>query len=115
VTSRDASNKLAAMVEQCTADLSAVAAVRDAGDGLAHEVGGELAFQWRVVVVRAIMAAPPDSDAVREIYGEMVDRYRDDAKKLAALRPLGDEIRRLEADGTLPSAMVARSDRRSRQ
>ena len=37
MTSRDASNKLAAMVEQCTADLSAVAAVRDAGDELAHE------------------------------------------------------------------------------
>src|SRR5262245_36604412 len=66
VTSRDASNKLAALVERCGADLSAVATARDAGDGLAHEVGGELAFQWRVIVVRAVMAAPPDSDAVRE-------------------------------------------------
>ena len=60
------------------------------------------------------MAAPPDGDAVREIYGEIIDRYRDDPKRLAALRPIGEEIRRLEAEGTLPSAMVARSDRRSR-
>jgi hypothetical protein len=112
VTNRDATAKLAALVERCTADLAAVPAARDVGDALA--LGGELAFQWRVVVVRAVMAAPPDSDAVRELYGEIVDRYRDDAKRLAALRPLGDEIRRLEAEGTLPSVLVARSDRRSR-
>ena len=114
MTSRDAATKLTALVERCTADLSAVPKARDVGDALAHEVGGELAFQWRVVVVRAVMASPPDSDAVRELYGEIVDRYRDDAKRLAALRPLGDEIRRLEAEGTLPSVLVARSDRRSR-
>jgi hypothetical protein len=114
VTSRDAATKLAALVERCAADLTTVSASRDVGDTLAHEVGGELAFQWRVVVVRAVMAWPTDSDAVREVYGEIVDRYRDDAKKLAALRPLGDEIRKLEADGTLASALVARSDRRSR-
>ena len=29
------------------------------------------------------MAAPPDADAVRELYGELVDRYRDDAGALA--------------------------------
>lgn len=117
MTSRAASNKqaaLTALIERCSADLAAVAGAREDGDRLAHEVGGDLAFQWRVMVVRAIMAAPPDGDAVREIYGEIVDRYRDDAKKLAALRPIGDEIRRLEADGILPSALVARSDRRSR-
>src|ERR1043165_7045772 len=78
VTNRDASAKLTALVERCSADLSAVPKVRDAGDSLAHEVGGELAFQWRVIVVRAVMASPPDSDAVRELYGEIVDRYRDD-------------------------------------
>ena len=114
MTSRDAAAKLTALVERCTADLSAVPKSREVGDALAHDVGGELAFQWRIVVVRAVMASPPDSDAVRELYGEIVDRYRDDAKRLAALRPLGDEIRRLEAEGTLPSALVARSDRRSR-
>lgn len=64
--------------------------------------------------VRALIANPPDGDAVREAYGELVDRYRDDPACLAQLRTLGDEIRRLEADGTLPSAMVARSDRRKR-
>lgn len=64
--------------------------------------------------VRALIADPPDGDAVREAYGELVDRYRDDAACMAQLKALGEEIRRLEADGTLPSAMVARSDRRKR-
>ncbi len=64
--------------------------------------------------VRALIADPPDGDAVREAYGELVDRYRDDPDCLAKLRLLGDEIRQLEAEGALPSAMVARSDRRKR-
>ena len=51
---------------------------------------------------------------VRELYGELVDRYRDDAASIAKIKPIGDEIRKLEAAGELPSTMVARSDRRKR-
>lgn len=112
--SRDATSRLTALVERCEADASAVAGARANGDALAIEVGGDLALRWRIIVVRAVMAAPPDGDAVRELYGELVDRYRDDPARLAALRPIGDEIRRLETEGALPSAMVARSDRRKR-
>ena len=79
------------------------------------EVGGALALRWRLAVVKALIASPPDGDAVREAYGELVDRYRGDPDGLARLRPLGDEIRRLEADGTLPSALVVRSERRPRR
>lgn len=111
----DAESRLSALVERCEADLGALAADRDVGDVLADVVGGDLALRWRVAAVRAVMAAPPDGDAVREAYGELVDRYREEPARLAQLRPLGDEIRRLEADGTLPSAMVARSDRRPRR
>jgi len=111
---QDNNSKLAALVERCRGDASAIPSVRAKGDALAIEVEGELAFEWRILVVRAAMANPPDGDAVRELYGEIVDRYRDDPKKLAALRPLGDEIRKLETEGTLPSVLVARSDRRSR-
>ncbi len=113
--SGDAASRLIALVERCEADPAAVAPARAAGDALAEVVGGDLALRWRIAVVRAVIAAPPDDDAVREAYGELVDRYRDDPARLALLRPLGDEIRRLEADGTLPSALVARSDRRSRR
>ena len=60
----------------------------------------------------AVIAAPPDGDAVRELYGELVDRYRDQPARLARIRAIGDEIRRLEAEGTLASSLVARSDRR---
>ena len=102
------------LVERCTADPSRVLAERGTGDALALDVEGDLAFQWRITVVRALIAAPPDDDAVRELYGELVDRYRDDAPRLAALRPLGEEIRRLEAEGKLPSTLVVRSDRRKR-
>ena len=70
----------------------------------------------RVGELRRMIAAPPadDADAVRELYCELVDRYRDDAEALAVLRPIGDEIRRLEVAGDLPSTLVARSDRRKR-
>ena len=62
--------------------------------------------------LRRLMAAPPDDDAVRELYCELVDRFRDDPDALAIIKPIGDEIRKLEAAGALPSTLVARSERR---
>lgn len=111
---RDATAKLTALVERGEADLACVVDLRTEGDALAIDVGGDLALRWRICVVKSVIANPPDGDAVRELYGELVDRYRDDPTRLAQLRPIGDEIRKLEAEGTLPSAMVARSDRRKR-
>ncbi|MGN6108127.1 MAG: hypothetical protein ACTHU0_23670 [Kofleriaceae bacterium] len=102
---------LTAQLEQSPLD----AAARAEGDGLAGALGGELALHWRIAVVRAVIAAPPDGDAVREAYGELVDLYRDEPAGLAALRPLGEEIRRLELEGTLPRTLVARSARRPRR
>lgn len=107
-------DKLAALVEQGRANPAALAKLRATGDALAIEVEGDVAFDWRLMVLRAVMASPPDGDAVRELYGEIVDRYRKEPKRLEALKPIGEEIRRLEAAGTLPSAMVARSERRRR-
>ncbi|HEU4612160.1 MAG TPA: hypothetical protein VFS15_08785 [Kofleriaceae bacterium] len=109
----DATTRLTALTERVEADPGALGE-REAGDRLADEVGGEAALCWRIAVVRALIASPPDPDAVREGYGELVDRYRDDAAALARIRPLGDEIRRRECDGSLPSTLVVRSDRRSR-
>ncbi len=112
--SRDAAAKLGALVDHGVHDLTTIREVRAEGDVLALEVGGDLALRWRIAVVRSVMIDPPDGDAVRELYGELVDRYRDDPAGLAMLRPIGDEIRKLEAAGALPSAMVARSDRRKK-
>jgi hypothetical protein len=109
--------RLAALAARIEADPAALAAARADGDALADaaESGdGELVLRWRIAVLRAVMAAPPDDDAVRELYGELVDRYRDQPDRLAALRPIHDEIRRLEAAGTLPRSLVVRSDRRRR-
>jgi len=106
-----------------------LAAVRIDGDALADAADaddadhvapgapgdGEAALRWRIAVVRAVMAAPPDGDAVRELYGELVDRYRGQPAQLAQLRALGEEIRRREAEGTLARSLVARSDRRPRR
>ena len=108
--SADAIARLTALVQRADEDPAALD--REAGDPLAEEVGGELALRWRMGVVKALMAAPPDPDAVREAYGELVDRYRDDEAALATIRPLGDEIKRRESDGSLPQTMVARSSRR---
>jgi hypothetical protein len=116
--------RLAALAARIEADPAALAELRGEGDALADQAeppAGELggadgeagaALRWRIAVVRAVMAAPPDGDAVRELYGELVDRYRDAPARLAELRPLGDEIRRREADGSLPRSLVARSARR---
>lgn len=108
--------RLAALAARIEADPAALAELRRDGDALADAAGagGDVALRWRIAVLRAVMAAPPDGDAVRELYGELVDRYRDEPARLAALRPLGDEIRRREADGTLARSLVARSERRSR-
>jgi hypothetical protein len=111
---RDDKARLQALVSRCEADLDETVECRAAGDVLATTVGGELALRWRIAVLRGLMADPPDGDAVRELYGELVDRYRDDPQSLAIVKPLGDEIRKLEAAGALPSTMVARSDRRKR-
>jgi hypothetical protein len=112
--SRDGAARLHTLVERVETDPAAIPALRAEGDALAIEHGGDLALRWRIAVVRWVIANPPDGDAVREIYGELVDRYRDDPDRLAVLRPIGDEIRRLEAEGALPSTLVARSDRRRR-
>ena len=110
----DSAGHLTALVARIEADPAALVAVRAAGDEPADQLGDDTAFRWRLAVVRAVIKSPPDGDAVRELYGELVDRFRDEPARLAELRPLGDEIRRLEAEGTLPSALVARSDRRKR-
>lgn len=113
--SGDDASRLSALIDRCERDAAAAGSLRAEGDALADAIEGDLALRWRIAVVRAVIAAPPDGDAVREAYGELVDRYRDDPARLAVLRPLGDEIRRLEAEGTLPSALVARSERRPRR
>lgn len=108
----DANTRLSTLVARLEADPAALAQDRDAGDQLALEIGGELALRWRIAVVRGLIDVDPDT--VREAYGELVDRYRDDAASLTHIKPLGDEIRRHESDGSLPSTLVARSDRRAK-
>jgi hypothetical protein len=114
VTVREDRAQFAALVERCETDLAHVSSARETGDAYALELGGELGLRWRIAVVRAVMAAPPDGDAVRELYGELVDRYRNDPESLAIVKPLGDQIRKLEREGALPSTLVVRSDRRKR-
>lgn len=109
-------SRLAELVERCERDRGALAELRLEGDALAAATAktDATARRWYIAVIRAVMADPPDGDAVRELYGELVDRYRDTPEHLAGLRELGDEIRALEAAGALPSTLVARSDRRKR-
>ena len=112
---RDAKGQLAELVATCADDPAAIAASRTRGDALALEAGeAPVALEWRLAVLRAVMTSPPDDDAVRELYGELCDRYRDDPAALQRLRAIGEEIRKLEAAGTLPSTLVARSERRKR-
>jgi hypothetical protein len=109
---------LAALAARIEADPAALATTRGEGDALAEQPAldaGDEALRWRIAVVRAVMAAPPDGDEVRELYGALIDHYRDQPARAAELRPLGDEIRRREAEGTLARSMVARSKRGPRR
>lgn len=108
--SGDSTARLTELVARLEADPDSLD--RESGDVLANEVGGDLALRWHIAVIHALMAEPPDGDAVREAYGELVDRYRENKTALATIKPLGDEIRRRERDGSLASVLVARSDRR---
>jgi hypothetical protein len=73
----------------------------------------ELRFRWQVVELRALLlhADTDHDDRIRERYGELLDEYRAAPARLAALRPIGDEIRRLERAGVLPSSLVVRTPR----
>jgi len=104
---------LAALASELEADPSCLARVRPLGDAAALAApDGDAALRWHLAVLRALMADPPDGDAVRELYGELVDRYRGSPDRLAALRPIGAEIRSREHSGALASTLVARSDRK---
>jgi hypothetical protein len=104
----DPAQRLAALAELGEADPATIATHRTEGDALALSVGGDAGLRWRIAVLKSLIAHPPDDDAIRELYGELVDRYRSDPPRLAQLRLVGDEIRRLEAEGILPSTLVAR-------
>jgi hypothetical protein len=110
----DPATHLRELAARLEAEPASLAKSRAAGDALAEQAGpmDDAALAWRIAVVRALIANPPDGDAVREAYGELVDRYRDDKTALAKVKPLGDEIRQRESEGSLPSVLVARSDRR---
>jgi hypothetical protein len=53
----------------------------------------------------------PD-DTARELYSELLDRYRDRSADLAAIRELGLVLHELERTGALPAAMVVRPRRK---
>jgi hypothetical protein len=83
---------------------------------LPERVGGEALFRWQLVELRAVLDHVPDDDEwVRERYSELLDAYRDQPERLLRLYPIGEEIRRLESEGTLPRAIVLRSPRPPRR
>lgn len=84
----------------------------------ARALGGEPLFRWQLHHLRWFLHAAAEhlegGEEARELYGELLDEYRDDPAKLALLHPLGEEIHRLEIAGDLPRAMVVRRRRRPR-
>ena len=85
----------------------------------ARALGGELLFRWQLHHLRWFLHAAAEhlegGEEARELYGELLDEYRDDPDRLARLHPLGEEIQRLEVAGDLPRAMVVRRRRRPRE
>jgi len=85
----------------------------------ARAAGGDLLFRWQLHHLRWFLHAAAEhiegGEEARELYGELLDEYRDDPDRLARLHPLGEEIHRLEVAGDLPRAMVLRRRRRPRE
>jgi hypothetical protein len=103
---------LRALVEAGERDLAEISGHRDAGAALAGEVGGDLAFRWAMLELRALLDAPPQDDTIAERYGELLDAARGDDARVAAVRGLGEQMRALQDDGKLPRSMVVRAPRR---
>jgi len=79
---------------------------------LAEQAGGDVQFRWQLGELRAVLdQLPDDEEWVRERYSELLDSHREHPDRLARLYPIGEEIRRLEAEGTLPRAIVLRGPR----
>lgn len=99
------------MVAECQAVPARTAAACERGHQLAADVGGALAFAWRVLHLQYLIDHPPDDDSVRETYGELLDFYRNEPQQVATLRRIGQRIRFLEDSGALPSVLVLRAPR----
>jgi hypothetical protein len=82
----------------------------------ARVAGGEAWFRWQVHHLRWFLHAAAEhedgGDEARELYGALLDEYRDDAPRLELVKRFGEEIQRLEAAGDLPRAMVVRRKRK---
>lgn len=69
-------------------------------------------FTAGLAALRLLLADPPQDDTIAERYNELLAAARGDEARLAALRPLGEELRALQASGDLPRTMIARAPRR---
>lgn len=85
----------------------------------ARALGGDVLFRWQLHHLHWFLRAAAEhlegGEEARELYGELLDEYRDEPDKLARLHPLGEELHRLEVAGDLPRAMVVRRRRRPRE
>ncbi len=82
--------------------------------GAGGEVSEDLAFRAAVCALAHVLAHPGDypDETARERHSALCEAHAADPARLAVLRPLGERLRALEADGILPAAMVVRSRRR---
>lgn len=69
-------------------------------------------FDAGLAALRLLLADPPQDDTIAERYNELLAAARGDEARLTALRPLGEELRALQASGDLPRTMIARAPRR---
>lgn len=69
-------------------------------------------FRWQLVLLRCCVTEPDDDGHSRELYGALVEEYRDQPTQLAALRSVGEALREREARGELPRTLMRRTPRR---
>jgi hypothetical protein len=114
----DRDGALADFLDAVDGDPTLVHFRAELGD-LVRERGGDGLLRYRLAGLRAALAGfrpndddeAGDEDYVRELYGELLEAYRDDAVALARVRELGALIDEAASRGELPRAIVRRAPR----
>lgn len=81
----------------------------------ARRIGGTDWLKFRLASLRVSMGdlADQDSDAIRELYSELLEEFSDDKAAVQEIRRLGEALEEAVERGEMPRAMVIRGPSRT--
>jgi hypothetical protein len=81
----------------------------------ARDIGGDVWLQFRLASLRVSISglADQDSDAVRELYSEILEEFSGDTAAVQEIRRIGEAMAEAVERGEMPRAMVIRGPSRT--